>query len=355
MWLCWGALGGRLHLLGARRLLGREAGTLCPSCQLLSLCGHTGAWLPPHPVRGTGTTPHALGQGLVRPGGAGRKPPSPLLHLDPVRLTQGWPHRGTSPHRPAHRKGDQNESELLRPEWTERYVGTVPSHQAAPSLARARARNWPWLSQGLDGPEGQRCTMASSQAISQPPACSQAPAPPPSAPSCIQASPGSGPDPVPPPHWGPESPATLASAPPRPSYSATECPLPGAPPPPAGAGPRPPGRNDSSWCPTQAGVTSPGPCCPISLAIREQIVRTQRGRRGLWAPVRPPGPRAGRAGLLPHADGALQEADPLPPRAHQPAPAPLTGLRGHVCTGPHPPQSPPEDFIPLSVDPKIKR
>lgn len=48
--LRWGPLGGRLHLVTALRLLGREAGTLCPSCRLLSLCGDTGQlWVTSSP------------------------------------------------------------------------------------------------------------------------------------------------------------------------------------------------------------------------------------------------------------------------------------------------------------------
>lgn len=54
--LCWGALRGHLHLLTALWLLGWEAGTLCPSCQLFSLCGDTGRLgLRPPPACGTGS------------------------------------------------------------------------------------------------------------------------------------------------------------------------------------------------------------------------------------------------------------------------------------------------------------
>ena len=51
--LCRRALGGRLHLLAAPRLLGQEARALRPSCQLFSLCGDTARlWVTRPPPSG---------------------------------------------------------------------------------------------------------------------------------------------------------------------------------------------------------------------------------------------------------------------------------------------------------------
>lgn len=186
--------------------------------------------------------------------------------------------------------------------------------------------------------------------ISQPPACSQAPAPPPPLPAASRLLRGPGPDPAPPPpHWGPESPAMLASAPLLPSYSAHGVPsarstrlLPQV------RGRAHPGRNDS-----------PGPClscCPISAwqsGNRLAAHRRQEGPRGSCAPSWAPGQgeqASCPAQMAPCRRQVLFFLEPI----NLPYP-PLTGLRGHACAQGHTHPSPPEDFIPLSADPEIKR
>ena len=183
VWLCRGGLGGRLHLFTALRLLGREAGTLCPSCQLFSLCGDTGRlWVTSSSSARTRDPPsHALGHpqescteaaghlyGVAcgpaeAPLTPGWFPPTPIgMYLTQCRSVT-----------PAYRNGTNKRGFGLGPQTKPTiqdrsgWSGMLAPCPSARLYLPGQGTGTGTHAKAWMGPREKDCTMATSQAISQ--------------------------------------------------------------------------------------------------------------------------------------------------------------------------------------------